>query len=426
MFNLKGSIFAKNVATLFSGKMLAALISLLLVPVVARLFEPAHFGVAAVFLAIIATLGPLSTACFDLAIVLPEKDSRATSLMSLSVGVLILFALLIYLILIGLHLTDQSLPFLDQIGIYAWLIPVALFLFGMISILDNWFTRKKSFKTIATSDVAQAATMPISRVILGFMYGSSVAALLSGYLLGLLVKVALMLKQVLFTPTLMIEPRKIHLNNLIAEYKDFPLYSAPTRFLRSLSKSLPVLMLGFMFSPAVAGFYAMADRLVRLPSDAAAGAVRRVYIQKASEYKNNNAPFLKFFFKVSLVLLLTGIIPFGMLSMFGEEIVSFILGSRWQEAGKYSEILAPWFYSIWLVMPSSALFMVYRKQKLFLNIQILLSILRLLVFILAYYLQMSVEQTLHGFVVISVSVNISVIYIVYRLIVTESDKIERA
>lgn len=416
----KRSAFFHNVATLFSGKMLAALISLCLVPVVARIFEPEHFGVAAVFLAIIATLGPLSTACFDMAIVLPKSELEASKLAKFSGLVLIVFSVFIFIFLIIVYLGGGGVPFLEQIGLFAWLLPATILLFGVINILENWLMRKKGYSIIARSDVVQATVMPASRIALGMFYGSSITALIAGYLLGVVSKTLLMIKIILSNKELLITSEKIEVKALIHEYRDFPLYSAPTRFLRSLSKSLPILMLSYMFSPAVAGFYAMADRLVRMPADAAAVAVRRVYIQKASEYKNKNISLEKIFIKITLALLIIGALPFGVLWANGEEIVGFILGDRWLRAGHFSEILAPWFYSIWLVTPSSALFVIYRKQNLWLKIQIFLSMMRVFVFFLAYFLKLSPDQTLAGFVAISVIVNLGVIYIVYRLILNKS------
>jgi len=398
--------------------MLAALISLCLVPVVARIFEPEHFGVAAVFLAIIATLGPLSTACFDMAIVLTKSESEASKLVKFSALVLIVFAVFVFMFLAVVYLWGVNVPLLEEIGVFSWLIPVVILLFGIINILENWLTRKKAYSSIAGSDVIQAAVMPVTRIGLGLYYGSSVTVLIFGYLIGTFSKIALIMKSILSNKELIIKNEKIEISKLIYEYRDFPLYSTPSRFLRSLSKSLPVLMMSYMFSPAIAGFYAMADRLVSMPTDSVAASVRRVYIQKASEYNNKNISLEKIFIKITLALFFIGVIPFGILWTNGEEIVGFILGDRWLYAGHFSEILAPWFFSIWLVTPSSALFVIYRKQKLWLNIQILLSFMRMGVFFLAYLMNLSSDQTLYGFVAISVLVNIGVVYIVYRLVLT--------
>jgi len=420
LFRVRNSTFFHNVATLFSGKVFAALISLALVPIVARLFDPADFGVAAVFLAIIVTLGSLSTACFDMAIVLPKSDVEANKITKLSLMVLGSFVLFLLFFLIIVNLSDIVVPFLDQIGVYSWLLPVAIFLFGIISILENWLTRKKAYSLIATSDVAQSAVMPVTRIGLGLLYGSSVSALITGYLLGAFSKISYMLKSILSKKELMVKNKQIEIKELIYEYSDFPLYSAPSRFLRSLSKTLLVLMLGYMFSPVIAGFYAMADRLVRMPTEAASMSVRRVYIQKVSEYKNENISLETIFVKITLVLLIVGLLPFSILWFNGEEIVGFVLGERWLKAGHFSEILAPWFYSIWVVIPSSALFVVYRRQKLWLSIQVFLSIMLAGVCLIAYLLKLNTDQTLQWFVVTSVIVNIFVIYIVYKLVLNES------
>ena len=203
--------------------MLAALISLALLPVVARLFEPAHFGVAAVFLAIIVTLGSLSTACFDMAIILPKSEVEANKITKLSTIVLVAFVILVFLFLMVVYLADLSVPFLEQIGVFSWLLPVALLLFGIIKILENWLIRKKSYSSIATSDVAQAAVMPVSRIGLGMFYGSSVTALIVGYLSGVGVKIVLMIKSILSNRELIITNEKIEIKELIHEYRDFPL-----------------------------------------------------------------------------------------------------------------------------------------------------------------------------------------------------------
>ena len=159
------STFFHNVTTLLSGKVLAALISLALLPVVARLFEPAHFGIAAVFLAIIVTLNSLSTACFEMAIILPKSEVEANKITKLSAVVLIAFVILVFLFLMVVYLGDLKVPFLEQIGIFSWLVPVVIFLFGIIKILENWLIRKKAYSSIAGSDVAQAAVMPVSRIV---------------------------------------------------------------------------------------------------------------------------------------------------------------------------------------------------------------------------------------------------------------------
>ena len=55
-FLSKHRVFVGNVATMMSGKTVAAGIALVTTPIVARLFAPSDFGVAAAFLAIVGMI----------------------------------------------------------------------------------------------------------------------------------------------------------------------------------------------------------------------------------------------------------------------------------------------------------------------------------------------------------------------------------
>ena len=65
------------------------------------------------------------------------------------------------------------------------------------------------------------------------------------------------------------------LYRLAREYREFPCYTAPAALLKRLGENLPVLILSLMFAPAVVGFFAVANRLIRLP----VGLIQRIAAQ---------------------------------------------------------------------------------------------------------------------------------------------------
>ena len=148
------SAFIRNVMTLLSGKAAAAAITLLAVPLIARMFEPAHFGVAALFISIFAPIGPLSTLCYERAVILPKKDDPAVHLVWLALAILAVFSAA-FLLFLGLsEAANFNIPFVDRVGEWKWLLPLALVFYGLMNIAENWLVRAKQFKLIAGSDVA--------------------------------------------------------------------------------------------------------------------------------------------------------------------------------------------------------------------------------------------------------------------------------
>ncbi len=67
----------RNFMTLFSSSAFAQGISLLLAPVLSRIFTPDDFGLVALYLGILSVLSVLSTAKYEQAIMLPRKNSDA-------------------------------------------------------------------------------------------------------------------------------------------------------------------------------------------------------------------------------------------------------------------------------------------------------------------------------------------------------------
>ena len=83
--------FLRHIGTLMSAKAIAAAIALLITPVIARLFDPGDFGIAAVWLSFCALLNHLSSLKYEVAIMLPAKEDEADHLYSLALRILLAF-----------------------------------------------------------------------------------------------------------------------------------------------------------------------------------------------------------------------------------------------------------------------------------------------------------------------------------------------
>ena len=145
-------------------------------------------------------------------------------------------------------------------------------------------------------------------------------------------------------------------------------------------------------------------------------SVRRVYVPRLAEMKNKGIPVKRDFLKTTGGLFCIGFILFSFITLWGEELIGIFLGNTWRTAGRYVTILAPWLCTLFMLIPSSAAFVVFRRQELSLGIQVGVFIARITVFGVAYVYSFDPERTLHLFVMVNVFLNIAIIIIALHMI----------
>ncbi|MFQ5718350.1 MAG: hypothetical protein ACE5IK_02265, partial [Acidobacteriota bacterium] len=181
--------FVTDVATLSSGKAFAAIIRGALVPIIARLYLPEHYGLAALFVSSTTVLAPLGILSFPQAMVLPEREEESVGLAVWAVAGLLCLAVLLWLAI--LMCNTIGLQILPQLAAWLWAVPVAVGLQGVLIIAENWLTCRKAFALSAAGDVTQTVTTTGLRVGAGIAFSSAVwpliGSIISGYLARLVV-----------------------------------------------------------------------------------------------------------------------------------------------------------------------------------------------------------------------------------------------
>ena len=105
--------------------------------------------------------------------------------------------------------------------------------------------------------------------------------------------------------------------------------------------------------------------------------------------------------KVASVLALTGAPIFLFMFFFAEELFGWLLGARWSTAGRVVEILAPYFFVVWLGSFTATVFETLRLNKLRLKIHVGNLLIRIGVFVGCGIAEYDFERTLWIFVVTS-------------------------
>ncbi|WP_244406380.1 lipopolysaccharide biosynthesis protein [Thioalkalivibrio sp. K90mix] len=351
------SRFARNVAVVASGTAGAQAITIAFAPLITRIYGPEAFGLLGTFMAIVAVAIPVAALAYPIAIVLPREDRDALGLVRLSAilsfGVALLAAALLAFGGDWLTVTLGA----ESVAGYLFLIPVAMLFAAWMQIAQQWLIRKKQFGVVARSAVAHSLILNSAKSGIGWLHP-----------VGAVLIVLATLGHALHAALLFIGARRRYqaeaaegvdgshtpLRELAHRHRDFPLYRAPQNFINAASQSLPVLMLAAFFGPVAAGFYTLAKMVMGMPTTLIGKAVNDVFYPRITEAAHNGENLPRHIVQATGALLAIGIVPFGLVVVFGPWFFGLVFGVDWVMAGEYARWLALFFLFNFINKPAVA------------------------------------------------------------------------
>jgi lipopolysaccharide exporter len=355
-----GGGFAHSVVTLASGTAIAQLLLVLAMPVLTRLYTPADYGALAVYSSTLTVLLVLSSLRYELAIPLPETDEIAASLLALTfllpAGTTAIVSLLVWLAG-DAFIAAVNVPALRP---YRWLVPLGFLGAGSYQTLLYWAIRRREFGRVARTKLRQGVGQVVTQVALGFARVGA-PGLLIGDVIG---RVAggggLALLALRERPHARVT--RAGMVAVAVRYRRFPLLTTWSGLLNIGSLQLPSILFSAGFGAAAAGLYALSYKMLVLPTMLVAQAVGQVFLSRAAAVAREPERLRRLTERTTLTLFACGLPVFGALALGGPELFAAVMGRQWEQAGRYAQVLAPWF-AVWLVSnPLSGLFSVREWQ----------------------------------------------------------------
>ena len=402
MLNKLRSIFRnsellKNTLFLTMGTIVAQIISVIISPVLSRLYTPEDFGILGKITAFTSVFVAVSTLKFDMAIVISKSASETRDLINWSEFFIITISLIsvpIYAILYSS--TDVFI-----------LLSIFLFVFfnGNSILIISILTRYKRFIKLTYAKVCNRISSAIVQISLGVLM-QNVFGLIIGIFIGFIAFFAF-ISRGLKTPLYSyLNFSKKNFNSalpVLKKHHRFPLFSAPQVLFNSISQNVPILLMDSFFGTTMIGFYWFAIKIIKIPIFAISGSVRQTFYQKASKIESNSELLAllikttKFLFFIGLPILMIGFI-------ISPSVFVIVFGKEWSVAGMYARWLLPWMFFAFINPPSVTLVNILNLQKFNLFYDIVLLVFRLLVIILGGYF-FSALDTIKMFSVLGVLFN---------------------
>lgn len=353
----------RNAVTLLQGTAVAQLIALLALPLLSRLYVPSDFGLFQIYQSAMTVAMTVSAGRYELALLEARVRTDRLRILELSLVLNGGFALASA----GLAATAAVVGLLPGPA-WVWaLVPLAALVAGVFQTLSYLVLANQEFGRAAQAKVVQ--TLGYLGVALGLGYGGAalfglVLADLAGRSLAIL-KMAPGLRPL--PGVLASTGRRQRWRTLIATARRrsrYPAYSLPAGILNTTAVVMTPILLYGRFDLATLGQFALVERFVIGPVGLLAQAVAQAALGGIAQKLRDRDPTTTAVFRkttLTCAWLATG--PTLLLLFFGPWCIVTLFGPNWEQAGRFTQIMAPMLFMSFVGAPSSLLLNVLGAQR---------------------------------------------------------------
>lgn len=358
---------SRGARSMFAGNGVGQIAALVLVPVIARMFDAAAVGSFGLFSAVVTSLAVVSCLALDQAIPLAQGPREAHALQIGSSVVLVGFSLVLGLAVLA------ALPFgVEHLKLLGWnvvLVPPAVLLTGLVQIAIQSATYHRDFDALSRGFAVRTGGTAAAQVAMAFVLDDG-----TGMILGQLLAVtaALLLLGGSFGRGL---PPWREVWASLVHHRNNPLYLAPRLAVGAAFDVGVLLLLSIWFRPQEVGYYWMAGRLLQVPGGFIDAPTRQLFMSAAVEARARTGRFGTVLLTSSFGLLaVSGSVAVGLL-LVGHPVIRLVLGASWEPAVPYVQIIAfGWMFDFAAIPFSNAVLLLGIQRQHFI-IDMLLRIL---------------------------------------------------
>lgn len=400
------SRFVKDAFSLTVGTIIAQLIPVIASVILARLYDEADMGSFAAFSSILSIVTVLIAFKYEMAI-LPSKDKKeGINIVSMCIFISILVAIVLYIVLIFAHNSIADLLNINSISAFLFAIPLCSVLYEIFMCNNEWCVKNKYFKNLAVCKILNTAFIAVLSVLFGLV-GLKSSGMIYGQIFGQVLIAIYVIFRFLIKDRdslKLISPKETIRE--IRKQKSYPLTLFPAQLINTVAGQIPVLVITAAFGAAEVGLFSFALRILSVPMTMVANAIGDIFRQRAQSDKESSGNSWNAFIKLSIFLVISGIVIFGLIALLAPVLFKFIFGANWERAGVYARILCLGEFVNFVAMPTTGLFIVYNKKRLLLVWQIIYATLTAASIFIGCYVAKSMEAALYIYSFARVVINL--------------------
>jgi O-antigen/teichoic acid export membrane protein len=363
--------FLKNVSIMLTGSGVGQLVSVLLSPILTRIYSPQQFGILSVYTAILVILVVVASLRYELALTLVTSEEDAINLVAVC-----FCALMATTMVIGV----AAFAFPERLLESLWPTPTSYYrMAGYRSLLIIGFlwlggyyialylaTRQEAFRAIARTRIYQGVTGPLAQIGLGVM-GAGAPGLLIGSIIGQSAgTVGLLYGQIGTRLTMLRAISWTKMVVLARRYRRFPLVSSWAALIDTAGgNQLLYLLVSFEYSARIAGFIFLAERIVARPLALIGTSILQVFVGEAGRMVSADPAKLRArFYQVTSRQACLALAWIVVANLAGTMLFPIVFGAEWGDAVIYLEAMSLAYFAQAIVLPVIHTLQILERQTL--------------------------------------------------------------
>lgn len=342
---------------LASGTALAQAISVLVLPVLTRLYTPADFDLLAVYASALGLGTVVACLRFNIAIPLPADDATGMDLLLLALLAGLALALLVALPVLLAPDWAAGLIGSREIRPYLWMLPVGIALAAAYDALQFWATRKRRYGLVSKTRMVRAGGGAVLQGGFGALAARPFGLLFGHMAMNGLGVVGLMARMRREDNATLRDRSISSLRATARRYRRFPLLSVPEALLNTAGLEVSILIIAAWAIGPEAGFLMLALRVMGIPMSLIGISVGQVFLTEAPD-KLRSGELAAFTRKTIGRLLLYGGPLIVLIGLVSPIVFPIAFGPGWERAGEMMIWLAPLFVLQFAFSPVSFVFQV--------------------------------------------------------------------
>lgn len=335
--------FIKDSIKVLTGQTIQRTLSLVMVPVTARLIGPSDYGIFQTALSVISIATIVCSFSFEASIAVAQSQTDALHRTIGTVFIGSIFGLIFFLA------TYQFDQYLSQIFstltamVIIYLSPIYIPLIIASLSFQNYVSYIGKFSFIPIADISSSLGGYVLLIISYFMVWQDYRCLIISGLGALIIRLSIFIyamkvnyediQKDIFDPPAIARS--------LWSARNFAKYNLPSNLLNSASVNLPTTLMAMYFPASIVGLFSMARTIIYIPTSLSGQALGQVFYPQAAQMHREGRGLKDVTWGTFVYSCQLALFPALLIAVSAPIILPLILGSKWIGIAPYCLLILP-------------------------------------------------------------------------------------
>ena len=363
---MNSSGFARRFSVMLFGTVLGQALSVILSPILTRIYTPEEFGSLSVYMSMLSILAVIAAMRYEIPMAAAKDETEVINLLAISLCALVFTTIALALATILLPAGTFGMSGMKEFPGFRLLLVIGFVLLGLYFIMLYFTTWAQEFRAIARTRISQGVSGPISQIVFGLL-GLGSGGLAAGFAIGQSSGTFLLITRVLWPRAAML--RKISwraMRRTAWDHRNFPLISSWAGLVDSAGSGQVIyLLLAALYPGPVAGYLFISERIVARPLQMVSTSLLTVFMGEIGQTVHTRPDMLKRrFLQVTSRQFMVALAWVVIIDIISYLAFPLLFGAKWTQAVPFILVMSAVYLMVSVVASVTHTLQVLRRQTL--------------------------------------------------------------